>query len=115
MQSFRKRDCVNLLLTPSYYLHTNLLTQTYLSWHDSLAHENLVVGGELWRVVVDVLHPDIHTYFGVLVVTACTHTVYNQNYSAAHNTIPISVRAITNIEFICACLWLCVIAGLFAF
>lgn len=115
MQSFRNRVCVNLLLKPGYYLHANRLTQTYLSWRDGLTHENLVVGGELRRVVIDVLHPDIHTYFGVLVVTACMHTVYNQNYSAAHDTIPISVRAIRNIKFIGACLWLRVIASLFAF
>lgn len=102
-QSFDNRVCVNLSPKPGHYLYTNFLTQTYLSWRDSFAHKNLVVGGELWRVVVDVLHPDIHTYFGVLVVTACMHTVYNQNDSAAHDTIPISVRAIRNIKFICAC------------
>lgn len=114
-QPFSSRVCVNLLPKPGYYLPANRLTQTYLSWRDGLTHENLVVGGELRRVVVDVLHPDIHTHFGVLVVTACTHTVHNQNYSAAHDTIPISVRAIRNTKFVGACLWLRVIAGLFAF
>lgn len=46
----------------------------YLSRRNRLTHEDLVVGGKLWRVVVDVLHPDVHTHFGVLVVTAYTQT-----------------------------------------
>lgn len=58
----------------------------YLPRSDCLTHEDLVVGSKLWRVVVDVLYPDVHTNFGVLVVTAYTHTHCrrgNDQHSAA--------------------------------
>lgn len=66
------------------YAHTLTHTQcaTYLPRSDCLTHEDLVVGSELWWVVIDVLHPDVYTHFSVLVVTA-----YNHTHTNAHTRI----------------------------
>lgn len=59
---------------PLNYTQLPSHVQTYLPRHGRLTHEDLIVGSELWRVVVHVFDSDVNTDFGVLVMAACTQT-----------------------------------------
>lgn len=60
----------------------------HLSRCDSFTHEDLIVGRELWRVVINIFHFDVNPHFGVLVMAPCmysTHSaVQNHQYFAPY-------------------------------
>lgn len=58
--------------------------QPYLPRRYGFTHEDFVVAGELWGVVIHVFHFDVHAHFCVLVVASCVHRVKPSAFCCLH-------------------------------
>lgn len=77
--------------------------QTYLPRHCRLTHEYLVVGRELWRVVIHIFDSDVDTDFGVLMMAACTQT-HRPRFSCVRRSSLIKNGFWFVLFSVCACL-----------